>query len=113
MCFVERHATMAIVPLSPVATANAFSPCIAALTWTFAGKSRSSLCFLLRACKTDAVVVAEETTATTAADARVTWDTDGVFSKSDWTKRKKRKESSGASEWVRFSRVSPKRHEKV
>ena len=33
--------------------------------------------------------------------------------KSDWTKRKKRKESSGASEWVRFSRVSPKRHEKV
>ena len=33
--------------------------------------------------------------------------------KSDWTKRKTRKESSGASEWVRFSRVSPKRHEKV
>ena len=27
--------------------------------------------------------------------------------------RKMRKESSGASEWVRFSRVSPKRHEKV
>ena len=27
--------------------------------------------------------------------------------------RKARKESSGASEWVRFSRVSPKRHEKV
>ena len=27
--------------------------------------------------------------------------------------RKARKESSGASEWVRFSRVSPKCHEKV
>jgi len=36
----------------------------------------------------DAVVVAEKSTATTAADASVTWDTDGVFSKSDWTKRK-------------------------